>query len=485
MEQSTQQTGLVAPTRWQRAALPSTGALLVAEAAAAVGALGTAAVGGAHWAAGAAALALGGSALARVRGGTAAEYIAGRLTMGGTANPRIEPAPYPGGGQIGVRRRAGLLTAHVRIAAAPPHLVALLQRDDPAVPLHLLAGLLDHADTPAARIDVLLAGGRSPGSTTAPRVRYLQLLGPVARWATSDVVVAVTVDPADCAAACARRGGGPAGELRVAALAAQRVVDALGAAGIGATPVRPAEAGTVGLAIPDDAIPADPDALARGDLDHLLRMCDSPSRAGITVRRDRDRGVRIGAWRSALSDGPRFPRRGDHEASGGVAALRSVHVPLVGCGQVLGADASGGPVAARLHGPGVRTVWAAVADDPARQLVERAVATGARVLLITGRPAMWEPLVTWVGSPEALWVSGWRYPDTVAALEPSDYTVTVLDGTASGLAPGSVEPSGTVWRVEQAGISPVTEADVVLSQPLPGMLTVRTDGGAATLRLVA
>jgi hypothetical protein len=133
----------------------------------------------------------------------------------------------------------------------------------------------------------------------------------------------------------------------------------------------------------------------------------------------------------------------------------------------------------------VRTVWAAVADDPARQLVERAVATGARVLIVTGRPAVWQPLVSWVGSPRHLWISGWRYPQRDAGIQPSDYTVTILDGTASGVPPSADGPAGTVWRIERAGVSPVTEAEVVLSQPMPGMLTVRTAGEAATLRLVA
>lgn len=485
MEYSTEHTGLIAPSRWDRAGRPSTGSVLVAEAVAATAALGMAAAGGPHWAAGAAALTVGGAALARFRGRSAAEIVTERFGGHTAARPTIEAAPYPGGGTIGVRREAGLLTAMVRICASPPQLVALLRRDDQAVPMGLLAGLLRHADTPASRIDVLLSGGRSPGLPTAPRIRYQQLLGSLARWAVADVLVAVTVDPADCAAACVRRGAGSEGELRVVALAAQRVADLLTAEGISASPVRPAEAATVEATPPPDARHADPEALARGDLDHLLGGCDASSAAGIVLRCDRGQAVRLGAWRSASADGPWRTDRGDREVTGTVQSLEAVHVSSGGCGQVLGADAAGGPVAVRLHGPGVRTVWAAVADDPARQLVERAVATGARVLLITGRPAMWEPLVSWVGSPQALWISGWRYPGELAGPTPGDYTVTVLDGTASGLAPGSAEPAGTVWRVESAGISPVTEADVVLSQPHPGMLTVRTDGSAATLRLVA
>ncbi|WP_158635103.1 type VII secretion protein EccE [Tsukamurella asaccharolytica] len=483
MEQTSGTTGLVAPGRWHRAAWPAGGAVLLAEAAAAAAGLGTGALGGPHWAAATAALAVGAGALTRVRGTSGAEYAADRLRLRAAAGAVVEAAVSPDGGEIGVRRAGRQLTVFVRPAPPAPHLVAMMLREDAAVPLRLLADLLRHRDTPAARIDLLLAGGRIPGEPPAPRMRYQQLLGPLQRWATTDVLIAVTIDPADCAAACARRGGGPSAELRVAALAAQRAVDALRAQGVAAVPLRPVDVAGIDPTPPAGSVPCAPESLTRGDLRPLFSG-DAPGRAGISVRPAESGGIRVGAWRTA--DGTEPPgRRGDHEATGPIGSLTALHVPLAGCGQVLGSDATGGPVAARLHGRGVRSVWAAVADDPARQLVERAVATGARVLMVTGRPAMWEPLVTWVGSPRHLWISGWHYPRHIAAPSPADYTVTVLDGTAAGLAPGTVEPTGTVWRIEQAGISPVTEADVVLSQPLPGMLTVRTDGGAATLRLVA
>ncbi|BDH58933.1 type VII secretion protein EccE [Tsukamurella sp. PLM1] len=483
MDRSTSSTGLVAPGRWHRAAWPATGAVLLAEAAAGAAALGIAGAGGPHWAAGAAALAVGGGALTRIRGASGAERAADRLALRTAAATRIEAAPYPGGGEIAVRRGPGGLTAMVRLTPSAPQLVALLRREDPAVPLELLAGLLRHADTPVAALEVLLRGGRVPGIPAAPRIRYQQLLGPLARWSAAEVLVAVTVDPEACAAACARRGSGPAGQARVAALAARRTVDLLQAEDIPAAPVRPADAALLDTAPPPGSVAVDADALARGELDQVLGPGTGTGRAGLVLRADGAHGIRLGAWRSGPAGAPRC--RGEQDVTGDAGALAALHVPRSGYGQILGADAAGGPVGTRLHGPGVRTVWAAVADDPARQLVERAVATGARVLLITGRPATWEPLASWVGSPQCLWISGWRYPDALAGLGPGDYTVIVLDGTSSGLSPGAVEPSGTVWRIEAPGTSPVSEADVVLSQPLPGMLTVRTDGAAATLRLVA
>ena len=479
----TRSTGLVAPGRWHRSAWPGSGAVLLAEAAAASAGLCTATLSGSHWAAAGAALAVGAGSLLRVRGTSGSEYVADRL--GGRVGMRSTTvaAPGPGGGEIGVRRADRGLTVFVRPAPSAPQLVTMSRHEDAAVPLGVLVGLLRHADTPAARIDVLLAGGRATGEPTAPRMRYQQLLGPLQRWATGEVLIAITIDPVDCAAACARRGGGPSGERRVAALVAQRTVDLLCARGIPAVPLSPAEAAGVDPVMPADAVPCDPAALANGDLSGVFTG-DGPGRAGISVRPDPTGGIRIGAWRSP-DDTDASARRGDHEATGPADALGSLHVPRAGCGQILGSDATGGPVAARLHGRGVRTVWAAVADDPARQLVERAVATGARVLIVTGRPAVWQPLVSWVGSPRHLWISGWRYPQRDAGIQPSDYTVTILDGTASGVPPSADGPAGTVWRIERAGVSPVTEAEVVLSQPMPGMLTVRTAGEAATLRLVA
>ncbi|WP_019202385.1 type VII secretion protein EccE [Tsukamurella sp. 1534] len=477
-------SGLAAPGRWERGAWPSAGAVLLAETAAVAAGLGTAAAGGPHWAAAAAALAAGGAALTRRRGTSLAELAGDRLRRRTAQHVTVASAPYPGGGDIGVRRESGLLTAVLRITPPAPRLITPQRRDAPSVPLAALAGLLRHGDTPAARIDVLVNGGRAPSGAERPRGRYQNLTGPITAWAVADVRIAITIDPVDCAGALARRGGD---ELRVAAIAAQRLADVLAGEGVPSTPVTARDTGPGPSTPPDGAVPADPDRLADGDIDHLIAAAASVGTAAISLRRGAGDDVRVGAWLCAPDADPGRPLRGDHNAAGTVPSLRRFHQPLAGCGQLVGADATGGPVTVRLHGPGVRTVWAAVADDPARQLVERAVATGARVLLVTGRPAMWEPLVSWTGSPENLWISGWRYPPEphLSVLSPADYTVTVLDGTAAGLQPGSVEPAGTVWRIETAGISPVTEADVVLSQPQPGMLTVRTDGGAATVRLVA
>ncbi|GAB3129267.1 hypothetical protein GCM10027289_11150 [Tsukamurella serpentis] len=473
----------VAPGRFDRSQWPSTGAVLLAESAAGGAALGLAAAGAPHWAAAAAALLVGSGALARYRSASTAERLAARLTVRRERRTGVEAAPRSGGGEIGVRRTDRLLTCLIRIAPSRPEVVSLLAPQQGGLPLERIAHLLQHTDTPLSRIDVLITGGRAPGTAVRPLLRYQQLLGPLARWSAAEVLLAVTVDPQACAAACGRRGGGPQAQLRVAALAAQRTVDVLREAGMTASPLRPDQVAAEHIWAPPEAQYADPGAVAQGDLRHLLTEGGS-GRAAISVRADGDHRVRVGAWRLPAGDETRPPRRTGREVSGVVGALSCLEIPVAGCGQVLGGDTAGNPVAVRLHGPGVRTVWAAVADDPALQLVERAVATGARVLVVTGRPAMWEPLVSWVGSPHDLWISGWRYPDG-AAVDTGRYTVTVLDGTASGLTPGSVEPSGTVWRIEAPRISPVAEADVVLSQPQPGMLTVRTDGGAATVRLVA
>ncbi|MFC7753906.1 hypothetical protein [Tsukamurella soli] len=164
--------------------------------------------------------------------------------------------------------------------------------------------------------------------------------------------------------------------------------------------------------------------------------------------------------------------------TGDGAGLAGIGLPASGCGQVLGCDRAGRAVAARLHGPGVRTVGAAVDDGVALTLVERAVATGASVLLFTARPGVWAPLVRAADTPAALWVAGWRYPPqpSLSALRPTDYCLVVLDGVDSGPA------APTVWRLAPAG-APVT-GDVTVAADHPGVLTVRAAGSVAAVRPV-
>ena len=70
-------------------------------------------------------------------------------------------------------------------------------------------------------------------------------------------------------------------------------------------------------------------------------------------------------------------------------ALDSLALPLAGCGQLIGSDRNGHGVAARISGPGVNIVLVAGELYLAQQLIFRAIATGALVLVHTDRPQAW------------------------------------------------------------------------------------------------
>ncbi len=82
--------------------------------------------------------------------------------------------------------------------------------------------------------------------------------------------------------------------------------------------------------------------------------------------------------------------------------LDSVTVPVAGCGQLIGVGDDGRGVAVRLWGPGVRRVAVAVDTFALFQLVWRAVATGARVVVLTDRPAVWRPVTGAAGDTTRL-----------------------------------------------------------------------------------
>ena len=82
--------------------------------------------------------------------------------------------------------------------------------------------------------------------------------------------------------------------------------------------------------------------------------------------------------------------------------LDRLRLPAGGCGQLVGSDPSGHGVATRLVGPGVASVHLDGEPYLARQVVFRAVATGARVVVRTDRPDDWIGLATAVDDPDRL-----------------------------------------------------------------------------------
>ncbi len=497
-------------TTWALHRRPSQAALLVAEGTAGLAAFAITAAGGPVWSSGTAAAAVVAGMLWRISGFGIAERMVGRGRRALERDRQIDwppvTCPYPGGGTIGVTARGGRIVAALRITPSAPAVRILSGGpgcpDDDALSLEQLAGALNSPDTPADRIHVVVRGTRVALPPDWPvGARYRALLGPVSDWAAQEIVVLVEIATERCAGAIARHGGGRWAAARVGALAARRVSDILAGTGIHALPVSAeslaAEAdrsfcsGTADLAAA---------ALADGVLAPVLACHDGPATLLLTLRPACPTVSERGHVAACAAVTPSFNRSGSPQrdsptrapgisrdarvglrpgwVAGHRSALSRVRLHTAGCGQIIGADDAGRPVTVRLHGPGVRSVAAAVGDHTAHDLVERAIATGASLLLVTGRPALWAPLVELTGAPDLLWIAGWRYPPTSAfsALGPSDYSVVVLDGPASGpCAP-------TVWRISPSAADPA--ADVTLFEQPSGLLTVRTGRSAAIVQQV-
>ncbi|MGL4306365.1 MAG: type VII secretion protein EccE, partial [Mycobacteriaceae bacterium] len=93
-------------------------------------------------------------------------------------------------------------------------------------------------------------------------------------------------------------------------------------------------------------------------------------------------------------------------------ALDALQVPASGCGQLIGSDPQGFAVAARIAGSGVNNVVVRGELYVAQQVVIRAVAVGARVVLYTDRTHAWEVMVDSVNDRSRLqFASGREYFD--------------------------------------------------------------------------
>ena len=89
-----------------------------------------------------------------------------------------------------------------------------------------------------------------------------------------------------------------------------------------------------------------------------------------------------------------------------VEDLRALQLPPAGCGQLIGSDDHGHGITARIAGPGVGMVYVAGELYLAQQLVFRAVATGARVLIHTDRPDAWSSLIDSIATLDRLRIAG-------------------------------------------------------------------------------
>lgn len=358
---------------------------------------------------------------------------------------------------------AGELTRLTRDRAEP------LRR----LPLAAIAACLATHDVGLDGIDVIVHGSRVCDETAAGAA-YERLIGPLPAAATCTVWLALRFDSVACPAAVARRGGGSEGAARAVTAAARRVVRALAeqhhtARILGAGEIAGAVESVAGCADPalleedrgavrlpggySRAAVVEPGHLDRAIMTRVWSESLSSATIAVRLRPGAEPGaVRVGASVRGTSRTPepriRMPgtrRLWSRELDGLLASiptaavgledlipLRTRHLadvdalalPVTGCGQLLGADESGAAVSVRLTGRGVRTVYVAGELYLAQQVVFRAVATGARVVIHTDRALAWRPLLAAAG-PDRLRLAG----------DDRDFDTIVYDGVRPATVP--------------------------------------------------
>ncbi|MEX3646832.1 type VII secretion protein EccE, partial [Mycolicibacterium porcinum] len=185
-----------------------------------------------------------------------------------------------------------------------------------------------------------------------------------------------------------------------------------------------------------------------------------------------------------IGRGPRGP--GAHRVGYGGCGLRGRGLGELGRagaggGQVTGAGEQGGAVALPVFGPQIRRVEIVGTLHLAQQVVLRALALGARVLVHSRRPAFWRDMVEVVGRHDLLWVADFNRRTIQAGAE-RNYTVEMFDGV-----PEQSVRIGVTTMVLTPPNTPAGQADVVLDLISLEHDTVKvsTQAGSAVVTMVA
>lgn len=464
------------------------------------------------------------AALVRIRGRGVPDLavVLGRYITGRYRRP-ARPVDHPyGSGSIGLLRDGTCLSAVVEVLP-PTGDITRLGRDhtdsDRILPLAAIARCLTHHDVTLDAIDVIAHGRRILDTTPAGQV-YAQLVGPLPAASVRTVRLALRLDVSRCRDAVASRGGGIEGAARTITVAAQRLERVLGEHRLRARVLTAAE---IDAAVARITRGVDPAGLERNwrnvplpggfdsggvveprrlDRAALTGIWSHPSLASTVTVRLRPgptpERVRTGALvrtttRSSeplAAPGLRPVRGRDRDALvaalplavpglENLATLRSTAtadldewaMPVAGCGQLLGSDESGNAVAACLTGPGVRSVHVAGELYVALQIVFRAVAVGARIVVHTDRPQAWQPLLDSAAGPDRLRLAG-RYPGD------AEFDTAVYDGVRPATVPPHVTALYIHGHPEQW---PRERPDLALLQPgATGNRVVLTAGSCRT-----
>jgi hypothetical protein len=136
--------------------------------------------------------------------------------------------------------------------------------------------------------------------------------------------------------------------------------------------------------------------------------------------------------------------------------LDGIHLPTSGCGQLIGSDMSGRAIAARLSGQGVHTVVVRAELYVCQQVVLRAVAIGALVVVYTDRPHMWDVMVTSIGDANRI-----QFASGPGFIDPR-CTLAVVDG----MQPTALPSNCTALHIISSEYDALpARPDVIIDQP--------------------
>lgn len=460
-------------------------------------------------------------------------FLRDRRKRRGTQLP-LEPfdVPMSDGALIGFRWDGRTLLSLLKIDENPQALTVMepgVTISGDMVPVADLVDCLQQFDITLDSIDVLSQGARSQGHSQVAAV-YDAVLGPLPAIAQRSVWIAIRFDPARCADAVRRRGGGRDGILRAATTATRRVGNRLIEAGLRprvmtaadisqatnqlsdgvnlstveetwwtcregqfrlrSFAIKPAMLTTAGLGllwtIPSYSTTVCL-SLRRGSTGHTeirgLSRFDTHGRARIQLRGlTHLRGYQYSALAASLPV-PQPHRQVQHWAyTFEDADCADLAVPASGCGQVIGADEHGRAVALPLFGSQINRVEIVGTLHLAQQAVLRSLALGAHVLVHSRRPELWRDMVKEVDDHDLLWVSDFNRGAMQAGAD-RNYSVEMFDGVPEQ----SVRVGVTTMMVlpPDSVVSPNADVALELLDLDTDTVKVSTRAGSAVVTMVA
>jgi type VII secretion protein EccE len=437
------------------------------------------------------------------------------------------------GAQIGFRWDGTTLLSLIKIDANPQAMTVLepgMTVSGDMVPVRELIDCLHQFDISLDSIDIVSQGARSYGHTDVAAV-YDAVLGPLPAIARRNVWVAVRFDPARCAEAVRRRGGGREGILRAATTATRRVANRLTEAGLrprivtasGIAAATNQLSDGVSLTTVDEtwqscregqfrlcSFAIAPELLTTEGLGVLWTVPSYSTTVCLTLRRDAERdrikvrglarfdsevdmpvdlpglehlrGLQFSALAASLPVAPpsRLVDRWAYPRPG--AELGDLAVPASGCGQVIGADELGRAVALPVFGSQISRVEICGTLHLVQQVVLRALALGARVLVHSARATLWRAMVDVVDRHDILWVADFNRQAMQAGAD-RNYTVEVFDGVVEQSVRAGV--TSMVVAPPDTPVTPNADVALELISLENDTVKVSTRAGSAVVTMVA